>query len=45
MFSPAAEHLAVMNHMLGVMAELPARRSETMRNPSVSAMDDRSTMP
>lgn len=24
MFSPAAEHLAVMNHMLGVMAEIPA---------------------
>lgn len=24
MFSPAAEHLAVMNHMLGVLAEMPA---------------------
>ena len=24
MFSPAAEHLAVMDHMLGVMAALPA---------------------
>ncbi len=24
MFSPAAEHLLVMNHMLGVMAEIPA---------------------
>ena len=24
MFSPAAEHLSVMNHMLGVMAEIPA---------------------
>jgi len=24
MFSPAAEHLAVMNHMLGVLATIPA---------------------
>jgi len=24
MFSPAAEHLAVMNHMLGLLAEVPA---------------------
>lgn len=24
MFSPAAEHLTVMNHMLGLMAEIPA---------------------
>jgi hypothetical protein len=24
LFSPAAEHLAVMNHMLGVLATAPA---------------------